>query len=139
VVRIRVATLNVWGLPEPLAKHVPERMRAIGEQLGGLAVDVVAFQEVWLAESQAILSAAGRRAGLGHAWSLGSGIGGSGLLVLSRLPIRDAHFEPYWIRAVPEHLRHIDFLGGKWSTHTDPTAPARRCSWRCARVAGRIP
>jgi endonuclease/exonuclease/phosphatase family metal-dependent hydrolase len=112
-VQLRVATLNAWGLPEPIARHVPQRMRAIGARLAELGADVVALQEIWLDDSRDTLVAAGRAAGLEHSWSLDAMLGGSGLLVLSRLPIREASFEPFSIRALPEGLRHIDFLGGK--------------------------
>ncbi len=88
-------------------------MDAIGRQLATLGADVIAFQEVWLDASRDSLVLAGRAAGLEHSWSRDAALGGSGLLVLSRLPIREATFEAFAIRAVPEGLRHIDFLGGK--------------------------
>ena len=45
--QIRAATLNAWALPEPLAELVPERMRAIGDELARLELDLMAFQEIW--------------------------------------------------------------------------------------------
>jgi endonuclease/exonuclease/phosphatase family metal-dependent hydrolase len=88
--------LNVWGLPEPLADHVSERMRAIGARLAEFDLDVVALQEVWTPGVRDALRAAGRRAGR--------------LMVLSRLPIEAARFEPFAVRGVP---RHADYYGGK--------------------------
>ena len=38
----RVATLNVWGLPEPFSDRLSERMVAIGERLQTLDADEVA-------------------------------------------------------------------------------------------------
>ncbi len=111
--RVRVATLNAWALPEPLSRHVPERMRAIGDRLRQLPVDVVALQEVWSAGPRDALVAAGRAAGLAHAWHRDAALGGSGLLVLSRLPILDAGFERFSLRGFPERLDQLDFYGGK--------------------------
>lgn len=111
--RIRVATLNVWGLPEPLAPHVSARMDAIGEQLSALRIDVVAFQEVWTSEARTALIGAGRRAGLDESWCLSDLLGGGGLLFLSRLPIEAVHFEPFRLRGQAEEIRNLEFLSGK--------------------------
>ena len=105
--KIRMATLNAWALPEPLARDVPERIRAIGAKLPSLDLDVMAFQEVWTANSRRSLRRAGRRAGLAYCWdgergSLGGGSGG--LLVLSRLPIMDVDFESYALRGEAERV-----------------------------------
>jgi endonuclease/exonuclease/phosphatase family metal-dependent hydrolase len=112
VMNIRVATLNVWGLP-PLSPRVPERMAAIGDRLASLNLDVVAFQEVWTAEARRVLRAAGQRAGLVHAWHKSASLGGSGLVVLSRLPIDSIRFEGFELDGVPERLDHGDFYAGK--------------------------
>jgi endonuclease/exonuclease/phosphatase family metal-dependent hydrolase len=109
---IRVATLNVWGLP-PLAPRVPERMAAIGNRLASLDLDVIAFQEVWAADARRVLRAAGRRVGLAHFWHKPESLGGSGLVVLSRLPIDSVRFEGFWLDGVPERLDHGDFYAGK--------------------------
>ncbi len=108
-----MATLNTWALPGPLARHVPARMDAIAGHLPSLAVDVVAFQEVWTHSARETLMRAGERSGLVHAWHNEATVGGSGLLVLSRLPIRRARFERFAIRVLPQHIRHIDYFGGK--------------------------
>lgn len=110
---IRVATLNVWALPDPIGVDVPARMEAIGARLLDLDLDVMAFQEVWTADARRALLAAGRKAGLTNTWHRKALLGGSGLLVVSRLPIDDVRFEHFAVRGVPEHPRHADFLGGK--------------------------
>ena len=109
---IRVATLNVWGLP-PLSPRVPERMAAIGDRLASLDLDVAAFQEVWTADARRILRTAGHRAGLVHAWHKHASLGGSGLVVLSRVPIDSVRFEGFELGGVPERLDHGDFYAGK--------------------------
>jgi len=112
-VRLRIATLNVWALPWGLAPYVEQRIRAIGERLASLEADVVAFQEVWTRTALDLLVAAGRRSGLAHVWYHRAGPTGSGLLVLSRLPIAKARFEAYRVRGRAERVWHGDHLAGK--------------------------
>lgn len=116
--RIRLATLNAWALPEPLSQDLPARIDAIGSALGKLELDVIAFQEVWTKASRKSLRAAGRVAGLVHCWS-GDGHGGlgpgnaGGLLVLSRLPIEEVSFEPYALRGEAEQIANGEYWSGK--------------------------
>jgi endonuclease/exonuclease/phosphatase family metal-dependent hydrolase len=111
--QIRVATLNVWALPEPFGRRVRQRMRAIGTELSSLDLDAVAFQEVWTAEARGILLRTGREAGLAHAWHNDTALGGSGLLVLSRLPIEAVRFERFVLPGRPQRIDHPDYFGGK--------------------------
>ena len=111
--QIRVATLNVWALPEPFGRRVRQRMRAIGAELSSLDLDAVAFQEVWTAEARGILLRTGREAGLAHAWYNDTALGGSGLLVLSRLPIEAVRFERFVLPGRPQRIDHPDYYGGK--------------------------
>jgi endonuclease/exonuclease/phosphatase family metal-dependent hydrolase len=111
--RIQVATFNVWALPEPFARAVLPRMTAIGERLAEMSADVVAFQEVWTEGARDILLLAGTRAGYVHHWFIEDAIGGSGLMVLSRLPILESHFEPFALSGYPEQLDNGEFLSGK--------------------------
>jgi hypothetical protein len=53
--KIRIMTLNAWGLPAGLARETPERMRAIGDQLGALGADLIALEEIWTASSRELL------------------------------------------------------------------------------------
>lgn len=111
--KIRVATLNVWALPEPFADRVGQRMQAIGEHLPDLDLDVMAFQEVWTPEARRRLCAAGHRCGLDHTWHNEASFGGSGLLVLSRLPVEAVRFERFALRGLPQRIDHADYYGGK--------------------------
>jgi len=114
--RMRVATLNVWALPGPLAPDVGARMEAIGGRLAALELDVAAFQEVWTDDARHRLVAAGRKAGLAGAWHHKPSFGG-GLLVLTRLPIRSARFDAFSVRGDPGRPDHPDYYGGKgWAT-----------------------
>jgi endonuclease/exonuclease/phosphatase family metal-dependent hydrolase len=113
---VRVATLNAWGLPAPFSDRLTERMAAIGSRLQTLDADVVAFQEVWTGESRRGLISAGRRAGFSEAWHNEARLGGSGLLVLTRLPILSEGFERFSVRGFAERLDHADYYGGKGFT-----------------------
>jgi len=119
--RIRAATLNAWGLPELLAEDASIRLREIGRRLPGLDLDAIAFQEAWTGESQRLLVDAGARAGLHHAWHGDSGLGGSGLLVLSRHAIESIRFERYALHGDPSVG---DYYGGKGFAEVRLATPA---------------
>jgi endonuclease/exonuclease/phosphatase family metal-dependent hydrolase len=119
--RIRVATLNAWGLPDLFAEDVAIRLREIGGRLPRLQLDAIAFQEVWTAEAQRLLVDFGARAGLDHAWYGDPGLRGSGLLVLSRHPIRSARFERYLLHGDPSVG---DYYGGKGFAEVSLDTPA---------------
>ncbi len=119
--RIRAATLNAWGLPDLFAEDVAIRLREIGRRLPRLELDAIAFQEAWTAEAQWLLVDAGARAGLDHAWHGDSGLRGSGLLVLSRHPIRSVRFERYLLHGDPSVG---DYYGGKGFAEVSLDTPA---------------
>jgi endonuclease/exonuclease/phosphatase family metal-dependent hydrolase len=116
---LRIATLNVWATPAPLARDVSFRIDAIGEKLPDYHLDAIAFQEVWTSEARKRLVRAGRRAGLGYAWAgLGrgwaQGTQRGGLLVLSRLPLEGARFAPFSLRGEPERaITNLEYVSGK--------------------------
>jgi len=123
-VKLRILTLNVWGLPWPFGSSVPERIAAIGGALPALAPDVAAFQEAWTPDARAALARAGRRAGLPHAFPEPAGPGRGGLLVLSRHPLRGAGFVPYLLNGFPERIDHADYWGGKGFVVCEIEAPS---------------
>jgi len=110
---MRVLSLNVWALGAPFSRDTHARMRAIGEALGPLDLDVAAFQEVWTESAREELVSAGRRAGLAHAWHPESAWRGSGLAVLSRAPIREARLHRFTLAGVAERVQQADYLGRK--------------------------
>lgn len=111
--RVRVATLNVWALPTPLAEQVSARLHAITNLLPTLELDAIALQEVWTSAARDALITGGRRADLNHVWHNDASFGGSGLLILSRLPIEQVRFERYALRGPAEQISQGDFYGGK--------------------------
>jgi len=112
-VRLRVLTLNAWLLPWPLSDAPDARVEAIAERLASFDADVLAFQEIWSSSARRRLSEAGRRAGYSHLWSRPGGIGSSGMLVLSRIPIREARFLRFALCGYPQDITRGDYYGGK--------------------------
>lgn len=123
--QIRLATLNAWGIPEPIGRDVQERIDAIGKHLSSLDLDVMAFQEVWTREAALRLRDAGRAAGLPHCWFGDETFGAGGLLVLSRLPIEKVRFEPYAVTGAPERVvRNLEYVAGKGFATIQVTTPS---------------
>ncbi len=111
--KLRILTFNAWAMMPPLGRDITARMQAIGAALPGLELDIAAFQEFWDADARSQVVAAGRRAGLPHAWHRPAAASGSGLLVLARRPFRITRFEAYELRGLPEAIQHADYWGGK--------------------------
>jgi endonuclease/exonuclease/phosphatase family metal-dependent hydrolase len=111
--RLRVLNLNVWGLPLGLTRHHDARMHAIGEEFAGSGAHVISLQEVWTPSARKILAAAGRRAGYTAIWHREAAFGGSGLMVLSRLPVNRRHFTLFRLAGLPQRPQQADFYGGK--------------------------
>ena len=111
--RLRVLTLNVWGLPFPVGYHVEERLALVVRDLPPLACDVALFQEVWTEEGRRQLIEGGLHEGYPHAWTPGASRSGGGLVVLSRLPIRAASFRRYTLCGLPQRLTQMDYYAGK--------------------------
>ncbi len=110
---LRALSLNAWGLPFGLARSTGARMRALAKRLPDFEADVIGFQEVWQAEWRDVLIAAGHRAGYRGIWYRSARYGGSGLLVLSRLPILSSRFVRYRLGGLPQRIQHADYYGGK--------------------------
>src|SRR5262245_65825132 len=111
--RLRIATLNTWAFPPPLAERLDERMEALAQQIPLLGVDVLALQEIWASGARSRLVAAGAEAGLGHVWVSDGHFLGGGLVLLSRIPFVEARFESYRLNGVPHRPAHPDYYGGQ--------------------------
>ena len=121
--QIRLATLNVWALPEPLGRDVARRIDAIGRKISSLDLDLIAFQEVWTQDAACQLEAAGRRAGLHQTWPGGGSRGG--LLFLSRYPIDEVSFERFALRGEAERVvTNLEYLSGKGFATVRVSTPA---------------
>lgn len=124
--RLRIATLNAWGLPAPLSQLPQQRMAALADRLCALDIDVVALQELWTRPARRIVREACARAGFVHTWSTHADVGGSGLFVLSRLPLGASRFESFAVRGYAERIDHGDFYGGKGFAHVEILHPDGR-------------
>ena len=111
--RLRILSLNTWGIVWPIGKDVIPRAQAIGRRFNNLNLDVVALQEVWSEKARDVFREAGAQAGLVDHWSPTSPSEGGGLLVLSRLPIKRSRFIPFQLAGIPEYVHHADYWGGK--------------------------
>lgn len=110
---LRVATLNIWGLPSWISRDLDARVDAIARSFASLPADVVALQEVWTLAARTRLVEAARDAGLQHAWHNAATFGGSGLVVVSRVPILRSSFHPYQSRGLAHRITHGDYYSGK--------------------------
>lgn len=86
-------------------------MREVARGLSECSEDVFVFQEVWTAEVRKILVDGGRRAGFSH--HFGPADGGGGLLIISRLPFDQPHFEQFHLTGTLGRLNRGEYLGGK--------------------------
>lgn len=112
VVRLRILTLNVWDTPN--AKDRKARMRAIGQTLAALDVDVIALQEVWFQSDRKSLSALLSQAGMYSIHSFpDDGFFSSGLVVFSRWSVIQAGFTPFHPNGDPKKLTEADYYGRK--------------------------
>jgi endonuclease/exonuclease/phosphatase family metal-dependent hydrolase len=93
-VTIRVATLNVGGLPGPLPP-LADRLAELGRRLDESDLDVVMLQEVWW--PRALATARGRLRSYPHvAWR--RGVGGrpaGGVVTLSRRPLARVTYQSF--------------------------------------------
>jgi len=118
--RLRVLSLNVWGLPPPIGLHVGERLGLVLRDLPALDCDVVLLQELWTDEGRRQLIEGARSFGYAHAFHVpGPARGGSGLLTLSRLPFAGSGFRRFTLCGLPQRLTQMDYYSGKGVARVD--------------------
>jgi endonuclease/exonuclease/phosphatase family metal-dependent hydrolase len=113
LMKLRVATLNVWAMPPPLAPHISWRMRRIGEELSRLDLDVVAFQEAWMTPARRRLVAEAREAGFEHIWTNPREPGGGGMVVASRHPIEETRFTQFALPVAATRVKDLNYFAGR--------------------------
>lgn len=109
---LRIATFNVWGLPETFGfgDDVSSRMRVFVQRLADSDLDVLLIQEAWTEEVRTTLETGAEAAG----FAVATGVEGEGgLMTLSRRPIEATRFDRFQFRGDPERLAQGEFLGGK--------------------------
>lgn len=108
-----VASYNVWNLPV-ITPHRAARIDEIARRLGELDADVVALQELWVADDAARIADVLGAAGLIHAHYFGPDEGrGSGLFIASRHRIADVRFDAFRVGTTPFIPWHLDWLSRK--------------------------
>ena len=111
-VTLKVVTFNIQDL-YIVGRNRPARMRHIGRVLTALDPDIVGFQESFIDKDREILIAALEGTRLRHHQYYPSGVGGSGLLISSAWPIREAYFHRYTVSGPARRIWEGDFWGGK--------------------------
>lgn len=111
--QLRVLTLNVWGLPEPLSKQKRVRMHAIGQRLADSEYDIVALEELWVSRSD--FAALRTRLSARFPWSkfFYGGAFGMGLALFSRFPIVRTKSISYDYNGLPVAVAKGDWIVGK--------------------------
>ncbi len=112
VFTLKIMTFNIQDL-YIVGKDRPARMRHIGRVLTELDPDIVGFQESFIDADRAILIEALSSSRLQYHTYYPSGVGGSGLLISSAWPIREAYFLRYSVSGLAWRVWEGDFWGGK--------------------------
>jgi len=110
---LSVLTYNIKDLAL-VSAHRKQRMRAIGEFLAAIDLDVVALQEAFIeADRQILIDALGDSPIARFHKYFSSGLAGSGLMVLSRFPIQQHGFQRYSNNGKWYKIHHGDWWAGK--------------------------
>ncbi len=110
--RLRLGTFNVWGLPKPFTRHVEQRIETLATRLPDLDLDVLFVQEAWTSWVRERLIRSASEAGF-HVSARSADPLSGGLLLFSRLPIREPRFERFHFSGDPERVLDGEYLGGK--------------------------
>lgn len=89
-------TVNLWGLPWPVARQRRLRKRRFAEHLAARAYDVVGIQELWWPWRRALAL---------RSLALPESPRDSGLALAGRLPARELRVEPFEDGAGPDRLK----------------------------------
>lgn len=111
-VTLKVVTFNVQNT-WVVGRRRPERMRAIGRVLTDLDPDIVGFQEVFVEKSRKILIEALQTSRLRYHEYFRSGTFGSGLMISSAFPIKEAFFHRFQDAGAWYQIREGDWWAGK--------------------------
>ncbi len=135
MLELQVLTMNLWGLPWPVARDRRDRKRRFLEHMLQFPYDLVGIQELWWPWRRSL-----RRAPL----VLPRSRRDSGLVLAGRLPLHGAaRVEPFRDHAGPDRLKRKGLLRAVVAPHpevrlctvvTHLQAGRRRCSERFDRV-----
>ncbi|KAG7376772.1 Sphingomyelin phosphodiesterase 2, neutral membrane (Neutral sphingomyelinase) [Phytophthora pseudosyringae] len=119
-VRLRVLSLNAWGLP--VAPKCTERAAEIASAISN-DYELVVLQEIWhLRERNLVISKAQQsgfhyyhyfNSAVGFPFPMGADAFGTGLLVLSKFPVSSALYHSFSLSGRPYALHESDFVANK--------------------------
>ena len=116
---LRIASVNLWGVAAfgfDFADDIDERFAAMAERLGANEpmLDVVLLQEAWKNKARrALLRHEGVMRNFPYRVDIAEQPGGAGLVILSRLPIEEAHFHRFKAQGRCLKVREGDCISGK--------------------------
>lgn len=118
--RLRVLSLNAWGLP--VAPKCTERAIEIANAIEN-GFELVVLQEIWHRRERNIIIARAQKVGfhyyhyfqpaVGFPVPFGADSFGTGLLVLSKYPILSAMYHSFQLTGRPYALHEADFIANK--------------------------
>lgn len=113
-VKMKVLTLNCWGVPVPVlgAQLRKERMAAIGKELAKAEYDIVLLQEIWAQSDYETLCAKVLTV-MPYTHYFHSGVIGSGLCIFSKYAILETQGFPYTVNGYAHKIQHGDWYGRK--------------------------
>lgn len=106
---ITILTWNIWGTP--YASDRLPRAQAITTRLLHESPDIILLQEAFLPEMRDVIIRALADNYQHHYYA--AGLLGSGLLTLSKFPIRKVGFQRFRLGGIPEDVRSGDYFVGK--------------------------
>ncbi|CEG48479.1 sphingomyelin phosphodiesterase 2 [Plasmopara halstedii] len=119
-VKIRVLSLNAWGLP--VAPQCTERAAEIASAISS-DFELVVLQEIWHIRERNLIISKVQQSGFHYYHYFNSAVGfpipmgpdsfGTGLLVLSKYPISSAFFHSFSLSGRPYALHESDFVANK--------------------------
>lgn len=119
-VKLRVLSLNAWGLP--VAPKCTERAAKIASAISS-DFELVVLQEIWHMRERNIVISKAQKSGfhyyhyfnpaVGFPFPMGADSFGTGLLVLSKLPISNALYHSFSLSGRPYALHESDFVANK--------------------------
>lgn len=111
-VTLKLVTYNVQAL-WVVGRNRAARMRALADKLTEVDPDIAGFQEVFVDEDRQVLIDALAATRLRYYQYYGSGLAGSGLLIMSAYPIKEVYFHRYTVAGAWYKIYEGDWWAGK--------------------------
>lgn len=121
---LTILSFNIWDLPVSFLKSRKARMEAVIRYLSSTTADIIFLQEVWFADTQALIrQALGTTYHEARSYISKKNKGFSrlqgGLMLFSKFPLRETNFNPFSLVLWPL----TECIGGKGILTTKATTP----------------